>query len=305
MARGLFKKENAAADTGGGFREGIVRVDASCYKVYQASAPATPGKNFTQRPPTVALVWNITRLNEETQEPLEDNEGNPIAEVLNFGLGGKSLTLINPGQAESPDDEEPEDLGVEVNTEGPTLFFKGEFKIHQMSAAYHLMQSLLKAGFKEDYVYREWAPDYKGLVCFMKTFLDEDHKMAGNDGVERPVPYKVVDKIIRAPYEKKAGKTAAGADKAAGNGKGDAASEKLLKPILEAISSEMDGQQLTKKALSTRVSTALQKGKVDSKLHVPILSLVKDDGWLKKNAGLYDMTVDAEEGTIIFGTLAE
>lgn len=306
MARGLFKQENAAQDTGGGgFKEGLIRVDASVYKVYQASPPTTPGKKFEQRPPVAALSWAITRLDED-QSPLVDGDDNPITEVLTFGLGGKSLASVNPGDAESPDDEEPTDLGVEVNTEGPTLFFKGDFKIHPKSAAYHLMQSLLKAGFKEDYVYREWAPDYKGLVCFMKTFLDQENKMMGNDGVERPVGYKVVDKIIRAPYEKKAGKgAAAGAgagDKAASNGKGDAGSEAILKPILEALSTELDGENLTFNALSKRVSKALQAGKVDAKQHVPVLALVKDVKWLTKNKAAYDMTIDADEQTVLFGT---
>jgi hypothetical protein len=129
--------------------------------------------------------------------------------------------------------------------------------------------------------------------------------MTGDDGKERNISYKVVDKILRAPYEKK-GKGAAVAsigdksDKASSNGK-DTDAEAKLKPILEALSTEMAGETLTKKALATRVSTALQKGKIDAKMHVPILNLVKDDAWLKKNANKFDMTVDADENTIQFG----
>lgn len=307
MPKGFFNPKNYAPDTGGSFKEGLVRVDQSCFKVNQVKPPDPLPKNYLPKPPFVALVWNITRLDED-QKPLETADGDPVTEVLSFGLGGKSIGSIHPGNASGPDDEEVEDLDVEPGTEGNTLFFTGGEmpQLHPKTGVAHLIASLRAKGFKEEYLERVWAPDYKGLVCFMKAWFSDDPKdaMVGADGKERPVPYKVVDKILSAPYEKKGKAAAAGAgsagEKAASNGKNSEA-EATLKPILEAISTELAGETISKKALSIKVGAALQKAKVDAKAHVPILGLVKDDGWLKKNGSKYDMTFDADENQITFG----
>ncbi len=70
------------------------------------------------------------------------------------------------------------------------------------------------------------------------------------------------------------------------------------------LSETLDGQALTRKALSTKVSTLLQAQNVDTKMHIPILQLVKDNEWLTKNGGKYDFTLDVEAGTVTFGSPA-
>jgi len=120
-----------------------------------------------------------------------------------------------------------------------------------------------------------------------------------------------VDKIVRAGYEKKKGAGAESAkvtpidSKKGGGATAGAEVEAILKPILEKLSEDLDGQQLTRKALTTRVSGALQSGGVPPKMHVPVLTLVKDNTWLSKNAAKYDITFDAEANTVVFGQLKE
>jgi hypothetical protein len=134
--------------------------------------------------------------------------------------------------------------------------------------------------------------------------------MTGTDGKERPITYKVVDKVVRLPYSSKGGRTAAGGAKGATGGAGTgvkdaktAEAEVKLGEILEALSAELDGTQITSKRLSMRVSDALKKGDVDPKLHVPVIALLKDQAWLKANSKKYDMTCDFEENSVVFGTL--
>lgn len=299
MGMGLMNPKNAAPESGGPFKEGHIRVDTSAYKVHQGDAIA----GQAQRQPVLALVWGITRLDEDL-DPIEDAESNPVTEVLVFGLGGKSLLSAHPGGADSPNDQEIEDLGVEVKTEGPTVHLASkDFQLHAKSSCMVLMKSLEKAGVKESALDQTWAPQWVGCVFHMKTFLDNDMQMDDGKGGKRPLGYKIVNKIVKGPGEgggkKKKGeeKTAAAAGTGAKTpvkapGK-TAELETYLGPILEFISTEKDGQVMTRKALAVLVSQRLQTAKppIDAKLHIPILAgCVKNDDWLKENGHKYDMT---------------
>jgi hypothetical protein len=281
----------------GGFKEGFVRVDESVFKVHQADAR----EGFEQRDAVTALAWKVTRL-DENLDALTNEEGEEITENLVFALGGKSLIKIHPGSADGPEDDEAEDLGTEVNVEGPTVYLvDSNFRLNQNSSAAILMESLKTSGFKEEYIDRVWAPDYIGSVFHMKTFLNEKVmlKFKNRDGKEeeRATPYKVVDKVVRAGYEKKA------ATKAVGSAKGNEALDALT-PILQKIAVDRDGSTMTRKALVTNITSQLQQQKVDAKLHIGILSLVKDDKFLTKNAAEFGYTYDAAEGTVSFGEVA-
>jgi hypothetical protein len=220
-----------------------------------------------------------------------------------FSLGGKSLIKIHPGSADGPEDEEAEDLGTEVNVEGPTVYLvDSNFRLHKHSGAAILMESLKISGFLEEYIDRVWAPDYIGSVFHMKTFNNEEvmMKYTNKHGKEeeRATAYKVVDRVVRAGYEKKAATKAVG-----GSAKGNEALDALT-PILQKIATDRDGSTMTRKALVTNITSQLQQQKVDAKLHIGILSLVKDDKFLTKNAAEFGYTYDAAEGTVSFGEAA-
>ncbi len=114
MKKGWANPKNAAPDTGGGggFKEGLVQVDLSEYGVHQNKG--AEGKE--QPAPITALIWDVTRL-DENMEPLHNPEGGEaLTEKLVFSLGGKSITKVHPGKGSGPDDEEIEDQGAAVGT---------------------------------------------------------------------------------------------------------------------------------------------------------------------------------------------
>lgn len=342
---GFMNPKNAGHSQGGAsFKEGIVKVDKSEFRIWKGKDyEAKDGKPATKGAVKLALVWNITRLDEDL-EPLTDHEDNPITEELVFSLGDKALALVHPGKADGPDDQEVEDAGAEPGACGPTVYATTEFKFHEKTAFMVLMQSLGEGtpqdfkpagagykgcGFKEDILNRGWAPDFKGLVCNMKTWIAPD-KMQ-RDGKDQDVTYKIVDKILKAPYEKKGGKGAseekatekaaavkaekkaaetdkpAKADKqakAATNGDGGEA-EGALKQILQHLSSKYDGKTMTRKAMNTLINEALQSGKpvkMDPTGYLKVLVLAKDNSWMKANEKDYDMVLDVEEAQVVFGT---
>src|SRR6185312_2003233 len=306
--KGFLNPENAAKSTGSGFREGNVKVIGSVFRVHKGKS----GEGQPERDPITALVWNIQRLDDDL-EPLTNEDGENITEELVFSLGGKSLAHVHPGTADSADadDEDIEDAGDEVNAEGQTLkLVDSDFRPHEKSSIVKLMASLKNAGYKPEYVERVWANDFIGLVCFMKTEVDNDlpkQKYTDKNGKEqeRSTAYKVVSKIISAPYEGKGKKAAdkstdkkdSGAVPADGKGGKNSEAEAALKPVLEKISTDRDGDTISRKAFNNLVTTTLQAQKVSPKLHVPVLSLIKDDVWLTKNGPKFDISFDAEDST--------
>jgi len=291
--RGLFNPKNAAPDTGGQFKEGFVRVDDSTLAVVQDAG--------ARRGPYVALKWAVTRLDED-QNPLEGSEGDTIQETLLFSLGGKSLACCHPGQAESPDDDEEtvEDLGATIGVEGNTLrLLDKSWQIHPKSGLMHLMVSL-DGKVKEAYTDRVWAPDWKGCVFYMKSLVTDD-TIKGDDGKDRPITYKVVDRVVRGPGEGKSkeqakAKTATGTAK-----KGAGEAEEMAGKVMTRLATDQKGATLTVKSLGVAVGQLLNKHKVDSKLHVPIITLIKDVAWVQRNQAKFGYQLDTTEGTITFG----
>jgi hypothetical protein len=289
-AVGLLNPQNATKSTGS-FKEGCIRIDSCSYKVHKGQA----GEGDPPVPAT-KMSWVVTRLAESGDEPLLDEHDQPITEELLFSLGGKSLPFVHPGNADGPEDEEPEDLGTDEGASGNTIFLNAQdWRPHERSGIIVLMSSLAQLQVKSEYLNRCWAPDWVGCVFEMKT-------KAGDKAADgRTFSYKIVSKILVSPGSKKA---AGKAKAAAVNGSTvDPEAEAAIAPILRTISEELDGQSITRKAFLNRVRGALDTIKVDSKLLVPILSLAKDDRWLAKNQQAYDYKLDESNNSIAFGNL--
>jgi hypothetical protein len=286
-AAGLMSPENAVKGAGA-FKEGFIRIDSNSYKVHQAK-----GEDAV---PATKWVWQVTRLNESGEEPLVDEHDEPIREELAFSFGGKCLPFIHPARADGPDDEEPEDMGTEVGAEGNTLYLNApDWRPNERSGVIILTASMQKAGVKSEYLKRCWTPDWNGCVFEMRQSAPEK----GRDG--REFSYKICSKVLVGPGGKA---KAAGAGSKVNSGAkagGSSDLEPLLTGVIMGLSQEMDGQQVTKKAFVNRVRAALDEKKVDSKLIVPALTLVKNDIWLKERAGLLDISVS--ENAILFGRL--
>lgn len=284
--KGLLNPKNQKEGGGGSFQEGNVEVKEASFIVFQPKA----GEGQPERNPFVALLWKVARLDEEL-EPLRNDDEEPVTEDLVFSFGKSSLAFIHPASASGPDDEETEDQGDEPGTIGSTLHEVKPFALNSKAGVAFLMNSLKKAGWKEDYLDRVWAPDYVGLVAHMKTEYGD--KMTGTDGVERPIPYKTVSKIHRAPYESKAKKGAAESKVSA--------AESAFGAIIAKLKESSNGEGMSLKALRTRISGETSKPKFDSKLMVPVNTLARDDKWLAKNAAKLGLEIDFEENQVTFG----
>lgn len=288
-ATGLTNPDNAQKSAGQ-FKEGLVRIDSNSYKVHKPKDPTTG------EPPIPATKWSwmVTRL-DENQQPVVDEHDEPVTEELLFSFGTKSLPFCHPGQATSPDDDEPEDAGTEVEAEGNTIYLvAADWKPNEKSSIIMLTRSMTKNMVKSDYINRCWTPDWNGCVFELKSV--EGGK--GNDG--RTFNYKVVTRVLQGPGSSSGAKK--GGSAASSNGKPDNA-EAVLAPILNSLSENLDGQALTRKAFQNRVREALEAKKVDSKLMVPVLSLCKDDKWLQDHGDTFDFFVDPIANTITFGKL--
>lgn len=298
IPKGLFDPKNAVKSTGG-FKEGFVQVDSSCFKVHRGRT----GEGEPERSPTLVMAWGVTRLDEDAHDPLTTEEGDVITEEITFGLGGKALSQAHPGRADSAEDEEIEDVGVEVGASGPTIYLiNKEWFPHEKSAIIHLYDSLKARGVKPEDLERVWAPDFVGSVFRVKS-QGSGEKMQRPDlkhpgmVVEQEIMYKVVDKIVKGP------RTAKSAAKSKANGVAKSSeAEKLIAPLMDAISDLKAGESMTRKALKAQVSRMLNESSIDPKMHVDIMQLTMNDAWLKANGGKYDFIY--EDDRITFGTAA-
>lgn len=247
---GLFNPKNAAPESDR-FQEGLLHVVSAKVAVTQRE----PRQGQDEEAKKLSLVLGCLVLDQDTQEPKKDPDGQDERFDLILGFGSDlteaewekrreleengnpnderiKLSIFErfrPGKAASPDSDDIEDQGDELDAEGNTIFVVDgaeEYKIHPRTGLMVFMKSLAAAGWKEEYFNRVWAPDFVGSTFFVGRHLEEtDQVEIGRDGKERKrtIPYRVVKQIIRAGYEKKAGAGAAGKGKPAPKGQAQSA----------------------------------------------------------------------------------
>ena len=309
--RGALLPKNAAPESSGqfGFQEGFVRIDKSVFKVHQArGADGKPVQRAgADAVPVCAKVWSVTRLDEELNPLVDEVTEEQLKEELIFALGGKSLVSVHPGNVSGPDDEEAEDLGDTPGAEGNSLYFvNADFKVHPKASVMVLMESILKQRPDlEGILERQYAPDDVGCVFHMKSWIDEELKQEYTDKngkkVSKGTPYKIVDKVIIGPGEKKKKSAAAGAGTNAASNGHDPAVDKKLREAIAVLAGKHDGSSCTVKALSNRVNAWMQAAKVAPKLLAPATALCRDVAWLSANAADMGIAVDADTGMVEFG----
>lgn len=301
---GLFNPKNATKSSGG-FREGVVQVDAATYKVHQPRA----GENDAEvRNSYLALAWHVTRLEDESKEPLRDEEGNVITEEIVFSAGGKSLAHAHPGRADSVEDDSIEDAGVAINAEGNTVYIVNQtWHPDSKSALINLQESLVAKGIKPEVLDRTWAPDYVGAIFFLKSkpsgqTIDRVNPNTGKVEAQT-FSYKVVDRIDRgmglgpAPKKGKGGK----ANTSANGKEADAGDvEAQLAPLIKKIGDEKTGTSMSMKALAATVNRMLSETSTPPQLVMPVMKLVRDGAWLQANGVKYDFTFNPADSQVSF-----
>jgi len=299
----LLNPDNAI-ESALGFKEGLVRVEQSVFKVHQ---PKSGEGQPQDRNPFLALVWQVTRLDEETKEPMRDDDGNPVTEEVVFSFGATSLAKVHPGMADA-NGIDPDDLGVEINTEGPTVFIKDKnYWLNTKAGITHLMKSMKEKGTKKEQLDRVWAPDWVGSILYLKSVTAPDKMWRPNKaGVleEATYSYKVVERIERGPRasaapEKPKVVVKGKATASAANGKPDSDPEVQIKPLIEQISQEKTGKSMSKKALIAHLITVINDHGL-GKQTPNLIGLVQDDKWLEANGPKYDFAFNPADNTIAF-----
>jgi hypothetical protein len=238
--------------------------------------------------------------------------------VKNFGLGGKALHVLHPGKADSADDDDPSDMGTDVDAEGNTVYCEdaAAFQIHNKSAFFKLQESAVKAGMKPEIVHRLWAPDWDGMVVVLDQEADAEmqmpsRKQGAKPGETEALRYVVIKEILKHASKGSGPKAGAKGDakadakdsKAGKGGKADSGDDevsKLAVKYLRKISEENDGKTLSVKTVLTALSKAMSADKATAQV-VPVTTLVKEAKWLEANASKFDATYNDDDRELKFG----
>ena len=191
----LLKKDNAAG-AGFGFGEGRGRIlDLKCV-AHQFQASKKTGE---QQAPGCFLFVTIDRTDADGKSLGED----PTTDELKIG----DLENFHPGIMKKPTDDEPEDLGTDLGTEGNSIWADGTKKFGQSAKGKVFLDSIEEAGFRADVIARCYLPDYVGMLAdFAQTTVTP------TGGTRKIDPYQVltVKKILEFPYDLKTKSVTAG-----------------------------------------------------------------------------------------------
>jgi hypothetical protein len=297
MPRGNFLE---ASKGGVGFQEGFVHIDESFSTNFQYPPNSQTGK---QSDPFCALVWRGTRLDSEWNElPGDDNQ---FEIVLRMGSGydkAKGVTGVRPGKLAEKDfdnlDVEPEDLGSDVGVMGNSFFMEEGQKF---SVGWEKMkESLEQKAFKKEILGRGIATDFVGMIAHFKTVEGQKYIASKGDkkGQEVTPSNLVCDRIHTYPYDAKkkggASKAATGTSKANGSAAASASAStgtapssalSAAKDVFSALSAEFKKAMPADKAVpraefQKQLTKELMRQKINPKVQVQIMDLVKDDNKL-------------------------
>lgn len=317
MPKVSFAKKDAI-EVSLGIQEGFIEVIGAITKMHQYPPNKKSGE---QSGPFCCVQLEVARLDDKGVR-LDDT-----SIFQEFTVGGNDRNnpgqfKFHPGKAESGADEDPEDMGTEVDVEGNCLFAEEGSKLNKQSKWIRFTDSLEEKGFKSDVLANGYMPDLIGLKCHVHTITLP--KMP-NSTSEKENTAIVADKVLQFPYDVKKGKAAAGkaataaaaskpgpkivpaaAPVAAPAGVSDdpevIALEKLTALVNDAEYSGKDGVE--RKKIQTVVQTKLMRERVNTKLHKPVMDLIKNDEWLTnktmedEDSPIYGrIVVDFEAGT--------
>jgi hypothetical protein len=294
MPKGSFATKDAY-EVSLGFQEGWGAVTNAVICVHQYNPDKTTGD---QLPPFLALALTIQRTDDAGKETDDD----PVTEYLKVD---KDLDKARPGNADGAEDEDPEDLGDALGTEGNTIWCNDGYKFNSKSKFMVFTKSLESCGFKPEVLGRGFAPDLVGLKAHFKQVpLPKIDPSAKRDPMAL-----VVDKITQYPYEKRSpakGKATGKATAVAASAKvapvakadlnGEDASAAAAGLLIE-LAAELSGQAVSKQKLFTLGFSRAIKAKVDKGMHKGIQEAFKSDEWLAAQAEAIGAAYDGGEMT--------
>jgi hypothetical protein len=197
---------------------------------------------------------------------------------------------MRPGHAEGRDDDDPTDLGDELDTTGNCIFTEAGAKININSAWMVFAKSLEQRGFKAELLGQGYLPDLVGTCGHAMQQKGEKRTIDGRD-VEPS--YLIVDKLTVKPYEAKAGKKPAGKAEAKPNGavKGAKAAESteeaevVAATIVAELSQDLKGKTRDRsKFFAMGFSRLIKDDSRNKSLDKPVQAFLRDDKWLAGQA---------------------
>ncbi len=289
-----------------GIQEGVIEITKAVVRVHQYP----PNRKTGEQGDPFPCVQITAVCCDKNGERTSDDE---IKEELALG----SLDKFHPGKASGPDDNDPEDQGYEVDSEGNCIYATEDgARLNKRCKWIILADSLEQHGFKPEVLGNGYMPDLVGLKCEVKT--EAGYKIPGRTYQKDPT-HLVVTRILQFPYDKKKAKAGAGAKAASKPAAAASATAAPAAPaasgeegialnMLTAVADEYAGQgDIERKKLQTAVQTKMMRGKVPINMHKPVLALVKDDEWLgrvtteQEDSPVFGrIVVDFQAGTVAF-----
>jgi len=296
MPRVSLKHEDAMM--GGGVQEGYFEVTKCVCAVHQFPPNSKTG---VQSDPFTAIRFTLNKLNEDWSE-LDEAE----SVTLPIRLG--KLDSIRPGSLKNPDDleEDPKDLGSEVDTEGNSVYGEDGAKASGNWGAFE--QSLRAKGFRADVIARQYMPDYVGMKFHLKT-VDAGTYKDKNTQEEKKATNLVVDQIHTYPWDVKKSKSKSGSVKASAKAESNGSDSEAALDIAKAVLGDLSdvfkkavkpGQSVKRSTFQIQFQLELTRKKIEKAMVGPVLTAIKNDENLAKLAEECEFVFDPEEGTVIF-----
>lgn len=285
MPRVGFSKADASEGSSGLQAGNYEIVDISC-KIHQFPANSKTG---IQSGPFTCVRVDFAPLDEDGNKKKSEE---PSSQYLRVG----EVDSWHPGSIDETDknnlDVEVEDLGGEVDVEGNTLFSVDPAGRLWAKCPWMLFSSSLETqGFKSEILGRGFFPDLLGTKLEVMTearpYVDK------KTGEARTGIDLLVKHIIERPYEKGAAKGKVGATKPVVKGKvapvatkavtvessddEDAELKIQAMELITTVAPQFAGKNVKREEFQRAVLLACMKAKVNAKIQVKIMGMLKDD----------------------------
>jgi hypothetical protein len=226
------------------------KIEDGNYEVISANIKITKG-DFADATAQLSRVLQLRVLN-------ADGETVRDADTVEFtqSYGKKALEHFSVGKGSGPDDNDPKDLGTDVDTEGNTVFCSGDGQFNKGCGVMVFDASLAHAGFPKDILDRCFPADLVGVKFALKTELSEKinkrfamrlntkpmpSRKAGEADI--PATMKIVDKWLNPSHKPGAAAAPAHDKKHAANSFANQTPEELATAALEIVSTQRPGEK--------------------------------------------------------------
>ena len=268
-----------AVEGGSIFQEGDVEITHAVCLAHQFQA----SRSGRQAPPSCDVVLTMLRT-DQTETPFDE----PVMKY--YSLGTNSLDRYHPGEAKGRDDQNPRDLGADMDTIGNCIYAVDGSPLNKGCKWIKLVASLEKCGFNPEILAAGYLPDLVGLRGHVVTEVIKLGRQLEKS--ERDPTVLVFDKVTQFPYMAKGKAAAAKAPvPASDNGAGFEAAVDAAMQAMAQLTVQYAGQ----KSVDLRKVQAAYLTKLvhqPAEIQRQARELFKDRNWLEGQADLAEWKID-------------